>query len=126
MLSALRNFLLTFLIATVIFGTIAYFVVGFVLDTLAVTISAESVDETYTTETLPTEETEETAPPEEDEIEGETFNILLIGTDYQPDKFNDYNYEEKWTDSGFPDKRSRKISADLLVFLRVEDRKSVV
>ena len=93
MLSALRNFLLTFLIATVIFGTIAYFVVGFVLDTLAVTISAEPVDETYTTETLPTEETEETAPPEEDEIEGETFNILLIGTDYQPDKFNDYNYE---------------------------------
>ena len=127
MLSALRNFMLTFLIATVIFGTIAYFVVGFVLDTLAVTISAESVDETYTTETLPTEETEETAPPEEDEIEGETFNILLIGTDYQPDKFNDYNYEEKWTGSGFPDKRSRKVSADLLVFLRVdkENRKFV-
>ena len=127
MLSALRNFILTFVIATVIFGTIAYFVVGFVLDTLSVAISAETVDETYTTETLPAEDTEDTAPPDEDEIEGETFNMLLIGTDYQPDIFNDYNYEEKWTGSGFPDKRSREISADLLIFLRVdkENRKFV-
>ena len=129
MLSAFRNFALTFLLAAIIFGVIAYFIVGFVLDTLAVTISAEPADETYelvyNTETEPPETTGPIV--EEDPIEGDTFNILLIGTDYQPDLFDDYDYESKWTGSGFPDRRSRKWGADMIIVARIdkENRKFI-
>lgn len=129
MLSAFRNFALTFLLSALIFGLIAYFIVGFVIDTLSVTISAEPADDTYDLVYADsTDDTEDTAPPvDEDPIEGETFNILLIGTDYQPELFDDYDYEEKWTGTGFPDRRSRKYSADMLVMLRVdkENRKFI-
>jgi len=125
MLSALRNFALTFLIAALIFGTIAYFIVGFVLDTLTVTISAEDPVDTNEIElVLPedttTEASTDTTVPVVDDISGDTFNILLIGTDYQPDVFDDYNYEETYTGTGFPDKRSRKVSADMMVILRID------
>ena len=133
MLSALRNFFLTFLIAALIFGGLAYFIVGFVLDTLSVAISADTtvvdtpkVDITAPSDTTQADTTD--VPPEPvEEIRGDTFNILLIGTDYQPDRFDDYNYEETWTGSGFPDKRNREWSTDTLIILRVdkENRKFV-
>ncbi len=129
-MSALRNFALTFVLSAVIFGLLAYFIVGFVLDTLSVTISAEIPEDTL--ELIPVESTEPpeetTAPPEdEDPVTGDTFNILLIGTDYQPDKFSDYDYEETYKGIGFPDKRSRPWGADMLVLVRVdkENRKFV-
>jgi LCP family protein required for cell wall assembly len=126
MLSALRNFFLTFLISALIFGGLAYFVVGFVLDALSVAISADTtvvdtprVDITTPAVTTPADTT--AVPPEPvEEINGDTFNILLIGTDYQPDRFDDYNYEETWTGSGFPDKRNREWSTDTLIILRVD------
>ena len=132
MLSALRNFAITFVIAALIFGMIAYFIVGFVLDTLTVAISGntsdEPIDADIETVTLPpSDETTNTPPPEEEPIEGETFNILLIGTDYQPKIFDDYDYESRWTGDGFPDHRSRKWTADMLILMRVdkENRKFI-
>ncbi|MBQ8508483.1 MAG: LCP family protein [Clostridia bacterium] len=133
MLSALRNFALTFTIAAIIFGLIAYFVVGFVLDTLTVTISATPEPNDTAQLILPEDTTSaDTTGPETpdqpvEEIDGETFNILLVGTDYQPDLFDDYDYEEKWTGEGFPDRRSRKISADMIILMRIdkENRKFV-
>lgn len=131
MLSALRNFTITFIIAALIFGIIAYFIVGFVLDTLSVTISGTPSDEprydVIVTETLPSHDETTETPPEPDPIDGQTFNILLVGTDYQPQIFNDYDYEEKWTGEGFPDRRSRKWSTDMLILLRVdkENRKFI-
>ncbi len=135
MLSAFRNFALTFLIAALIFGSIAYFVVGFVLDTVEAAIDP-SEDETFETsaldleyaQTTPAETSPDvTPPPEESEIKGDTFNILLVGTDYQPELFKDYNYEENWTGTGFPDKRSRKWGADMIILLRIdkENRKFI-
>ncbi len=135
MLSAFRNFALTFLIAALIFGSIAYFVVGFVLDTVQATIDPdeEPIDtkpldiEYVGTKDTSEETTNTTPPPEEDEIKGKTFNILLVGTDYQPEIFKDYDYEETWTGTGFPDKRDRKWGADMIILLRVdkENRKFV-
>lgn len=88
MLSATKNFVLTFIIALIIFGLIAYMLVGLVLNNLLGT-------------------GEETAPPEETTTEpdagpegpigiqyadtGESFNILLIGTDYRPSDFVNYD-----------------------------------
>ena len=90
MLSATKNFVLTFIIALIVFGLIAYTLVGLVLNNL-LGIDGE--------ETQPTEET--TAEPDSREdgpigiqrSGGESFNILLIGTDYRPSEFVDYDPE---------------------------------
>ena len=88
MLSATKNFVLTFVIALIIFGLIAYMLVGLVLNNLLGTGE----------ETAPPEET--TAEPEEGPEgpigiqyadTGESFNILLIGTDYRPSDFVNYD-----------------------------------
>ena len=89
MLSATKNFVLTFLIALIVFGLIAYTLVGLVLNNLLGVGASE---------TMPPEET--TAIPEDNgegqvgiqlSSSGESFNILLIGTDYRPSEFVDYD-----------------------------------
>ncbi len=134
MLSAMRNFALTFLISAIIFGVLAYAVVGFVLNTMTDTVAGPSED-TQGSNIVDTDtqndnhdtgdasinvDNPNTDLPPEDEILGETFNILLVGTDYQPELFDDYDYEEKWEGPGFPDKRNRKWGADMIVILRVD------
>ena len=89
MLSATKNFVLTFLIALVIFGLIAYMLVGLVLNNILGTMGEE------------TQAPEDTAENPEDEgpgnigiqfgSGGESFNILLIGTDYRPSDFVNYD-----------------------------------
>ena len=55
-----------------------------------------------------------------DEINGETFTMLLVGTDYQPELFDDYDYEQTWEGPGFPDRRNRPWGADMIIMLRVD------
>ncbi len=141
MLSGLRNFALTFLISAVIFGLLAWAIVGFVVDMMQETIPTgdnKPVTDGFsdTTDTQPgdttpsvgTDDTSDTTDGEPvDEIIGDTFTMLLVGTDYQPEIFDDYDYEEKWEGEGFPDKRNRKWGADMIILLRVdkEDRQFV-
>lgn len=140
MLSALRNFALTFVISALIFGILAYVIVGFVLDTMSETIptgnelpydSGTNNDSTdfdpFDTSTAPPSSGTDTSNsgdntdvPDTEEIEGSTFNILLVGSDYQPELFDDYDYEQKWQGPGFPDRRNRKWGADMIVVLRVD------
>ncbi len=89
MLSATKNFVLTFIIALVVFGLIAYMLVGLVLNNLLGVGSSE---------TKPPEETEKPPsvidPGQLGEIDlsgGESFNLLLIGTDYRPENFVNYD-----------------------------------
>ena len=91
MLSATKNFFLTFLIALVIFSVIAYMLVGLVLNNL-LGVGEET--------TAPSEDTAigpENNDPGNIGIQfansGESFNILLIGTDYRPSEFVDYDPE---------------------------------
>ncbi len=130
MLSALRNFALTFAVSALIFGVLAYVIVGFVIDTMEDTIPAGNQVETNPGY-LTTDNSNDTAIPPEttdsndpsvfpEEIEGDTFNMLLVGTDYQPTLFDDYDYEEKWEGPGFPDKRNRPWGADMIMLLRVD------
>ncbi len=146
MLSALRNFALTFAVSALIFGVIAYFIVGFVVDTMTDAIPTGDDTEDFSDNLFPGTssdpvilppavsgtETDTTEPPaDETPIMGDTFNVLLIGSDYQPELFSDYDYEEKWradpNNTGFPDKRNRPWGADTLILLRVdkENRKFV-
>lgn len=129
MLSALRNFALTFLVAALIFGILAYVIVGFVIDTMSQTLPSGDnrpqdgyidTDFSDTTEPSDTTDSEDTTLPPEEEIIGESFTMLLIGTNYQPEIFDDYDYEERWEGPGFPDKRNRKWGADMLIVLRVD------
>ncbi|MBR4185050.1 MAG: hypothetical protein IKQ87_04715 [Clostridia bacterium] len=95
MLSALKNFGVTFLISALIFGIIAYFATLFVSRTVNDILEDDhgSLDEITAAETETA--TEETTPPdvvtpEEPLPDGETFNLLLVTTDYRPDLYNDY------------------------------------
>ena len=137
MLSGLRNFALTFLISAVVFGLLAWGIVSIVVGTLEDTIPTG--DTSSVTDIIPgvsDTEPDDTSSdvgstgPEDgtdeplEELVGETFNILLVGTDYQPELFDDYDYEQKWDGPGFPDRRNREWGADMLILLRVdkEDR----
>lgn len=101
MLSAFKNFFVTFLIAALIFGSGAYFAVRFLTDTISGIFDMEASEleqilnpegETAApspSDTSPTDP-DSVTPPEEEEIEGTSFNMLFIVTDFQPDIFNDY------------------------------------
>lgn len=97
MLSALKNFGITFLIAALIFGIIAYFATGFVTNTVN-SIMDEEDNELNTiiegnenqtpldTDTINSDENK----TGEKEPAGDSFNFLLITTDYRPDIYDDY------------------------------------
>ncbi len=93
MLSALKNYAITFLIAAVIFSLVAFFVVQIVLDSLVgsfvVTPDGGETAPVNPAETTNSPVTTEAPAP----LTGESFNILLIGVDYAPTLFLNYSPE---------------------------------
>ena len=97
-MSALKNFVITCLIAALIFGSVAYFATQFLTDTITGIFDAEKNElddilHSSTPDTTPvTEPTDPgiTDPSTDRVIEGDSFNMLFIVTDYQPDIFHDY------------------------------------
>lgn len=97
MLSAFKNFFVTFLIAAIVFGGAAYFATHFLTDTITGIFDAEASElDSLRTQEPNQEQTPVTQPPDTgtdpvtDEVEGTSFNMLFIVTDYQPDIFSDY------------------------------------
>lgn len=91
-MQSLRSFFITFLIALLLFGLCAYIVIGLVTDTVSDLLSGDNVTEPHsTTESTPAETITLPVGDDPEEIEGESFNILLIGTDYRPSLFSDYH-----------------------------------
>lgn len=96
MLSAFKNFGVTFLISIAIFGVIAYFATGFVTGTVTDILENEhdKLSEIIQTDDPVTDETDKDEDDpnidEEPEIYGESFNFLIVTTDYRPDKYSDY------------------------------------
>lgn len=89
MLSAFKNYAITFLIAAVIFSLIAFGVVQIVMDSLS-----DSFFVTPNDPENPDHPTVTTVPPETDPPEplnGSSFNILLLGVDYAPHRYYDYD-----------------------------------
>ncbi len=96
MLSAFKNYFIAFLIAAVIFGLIAYFVVGYVFGLVDNIFSGKgnSGDSGYIVEVAT--EPDETEPPAETTDptlvvpDGEPFTWLFVGSDYRPDLYSNY------------------------------------
>lgn len=96
MLSALKNFGVTFLISAVVFGVIAYFATGFVTNTvndilenekseLSDIIQDSETDDNNTETQIKTEE-----PTTDSLTNGKKLNFLVITTDDRSDIYDDY------------------------------------
>ncbi len=119
MFSAIRNYILTFLISLLIFGALAWIVIHFAANSIGQGDSLKPSDiETVIPDSNSGDEPEPVTP--ENPINGTSFNILLIGTDYQPDILKDYDEDELNKDNDGFFKEARKISADTIVLLRVD------
>lgn len=100
MLSAFKNFFVTFLIAAIVFGSVAYFAARFLTDTITGIFDAEeneldsilnpTTDSSAVTSPVTEPPSASDDPAPEDVISGKSFNMLFIVTDYQPDIFSDY------------------------------------
>lgn len=133
-MQSLRGFLITFLIALLVFGVCAYFITGFVSDSLTGLLSGEMGEETTAETTVPAGET--LAPIVDDTVVGESFNVLLVGTDYRPSILKDYhpdvasqypkfNNAAKLIGTGgaLPEYPYRTVNADAVVLVCVNKEK---
>ena len=130
---SLRTFCITFLIALLVFGVCAFFITGFVTDSINGLLSGDNVTEA--TEPPVTDESgnvAETLPPPDDSIIGESFNILLVGTDYRPSILKNYHpdIESQYptfenselliaSDGKLPEYPFRTVSADAIMLVCV-------
>lgn len=114
MLSGFKNFAITFCIALIIFSVIAFFIVDVAKDNL-IPVSGDVSAENP--EIVDPSVTDESGNPVVDP--DESFTVLLIGTDYQPDVLNDYDVSGYSADGlGFPI-RPRKVMTDTLILVHV-------
>lgn len=127
MLKSLRDYFLTFIIAGIVFAVVAYFMVGFVLKSISPEVPTDPSDTTIDPGIIdsPTDKSS-------------SFNVLVIGIDYQPDILSDYSKEK--IDSLFPGNgyvstmptlneemglvvpNYRKVNADSVMLLRVDKK----
>lgn len=116
-MSAVRNFILTLLISLLIFGLLAFGILQFASDAFNIGGkgshgNGEGTDDGTADTTEPI-----VVPDNFDNIKGESFTVLLIGTDYLPDVYNDYDYTDKEI-GGFP-APTREIETDTLILIRI-------
>lgn len=103
MLSAFKNFAVTFVIAAVVFGIVGYFATRFVTATVSDILDSEitELDSILSAETEPESVTQpgtdESTPSSDVEIStpekiptGESFSFLVITSGYRPELFRDY------------------------------------
>ena len=100
MLSALKNFAVTFVIAAVVFGTIGYFATRFVTATVSDILDSEKTEldnilsgETETESGADSTESDTSGqtPPAEDSLpDGNSFTLLVVTSGYRPELFGDY------------------------------------
>ena len=90
-MNSLRSFFITFVIALLVFGVCAFFITGFLTDSINDLLDGEEDTEPPVTTTEDPSGTLGPLVPGDDEIKGESFNILLIGTDYRPSILSDYH-----------------------------------
>ncbi len=98
MLSAFKNFLITFLIGALLFGTIGFLMTDYVSGIITGLLDGEK-DKTTNIINAPTEsETEEEEPEEDGDLiipDGNSFTFVVVGTDYRPDIYDNYYHTVK-------------------------------
>ena len=123
---AVRNLLISFFLSLVIFGAIAFLLSTNVVGNFD-PFSGQQGNPDETTDTGTGDE-----PTDPGVIKGDSFNVLLIGTDYQPDILHDYNPDiavmypkfKRFTldpnsSAGFNSIRYRRISPDTIIMMRI-------
>lgn len=128
-MAAIRNFAITLCVSLIIFGLLAYFLVGIAENNLDFIAGADTGDETSGPTATDTGESEgtgvtiETKSPEfeplPEDFRGSTISAVIIGSDYMPDVYDDYDLSEENRDiEGFPVKE-RQITADSILFVQI-------
>ncbi len=142
MLSAFKNFSVTFIISAVIFAVIAYFAVGLVTNTVGDMLDDEnselnSIIQTEETETSGDNAVQTPGSTYEKVPQGDTFNFLVAVTDFRPDLYEDYQpdvefmydadeYNSQWygvapTETiGCLSEDYREVSLSALVLVRID------
>ncbi|MBQ4296803.1 MAG: LCP family protein [Clostridia bacterium] len=146
MLPLVRNFLIAFVIAGLIFGPTAYLLTNVILDCVGPSFgvvtekdkppqgSPENTAPVFPETDPPSTGDDDPDTPEPDG--GDPFTMLIVGTDYQPDLLTDYdasahkNYplfevedKEKSSAASLSDYvRERRIGADAFVLVRVDTK----
>ena len=119
-MSAVRNFIITLILSLLIFGLIAYGIVQFALGAFGLDGKG---DESQGTDSITVEpDGSVTDSPDDpktwDDVKGDSFTVLLIGTDHQPSVYKDYGKSEGTDENGFP-KDPRTVGADTMILVRV-------
>lgn len=113
LLTAVRNFIITFLLSLLIFGLFAYGLLEFA--TSAFRVSDDNESETESPDVSGSDIIDD---PVQD-ASGESFTALLLGTDYLPDVYHDYDVsDENETADPFP-LEPRTVETDTILLVRV-------
>lgn len=140
MLSAFKNFGVTFLIAALLFGVLAYFATGFVTSTMnsIMTDEEDELSEIMQNEDNRNLAGEQTDSPNGEQTgdervpEGESFSFLIVTTDYRPDLYDNYMptlehmYETDWNSISASDTRGclsgeyREPKASSIILVRAD------
>jgi len=135
MLSAFKNFFVTFLIAAIVFGAVGYFATRFLTDTITGIFDEESSeieellkpsDTSDPSSSAPnTSDTPDTGdlPSPEDIIEGKSFNMVFIVTDYQPDIYGDYLPSDELLEEMEEEEKSEDSDGNLTGILTTQYRR---
>jgi len=119
-LTAVRNFIITFLLSILIFGLIAYGLVQFTTSAFELGSEKNPGGETGSEDTDAPSDTESPDDPQDwIDIKGNSFTALLIGSNYQPDVYHDYDVkDENATNDGFP-LEPRQVETPTIILVRV-------
>ena len=91
MLASLRNFIITFVIALLIFAPTAYFLSGLLIECVGPGFGIISPDDEKNPAGPAASTTDKiTNDPGPSSTNGTSFNMLVVGTDYQPNILKDY------------------------------------
>jgi cell envelope-related function transcriptional attenuator common domain len=127
-MAAIRNFAITLCVSLIIFGLLAYFLVGIAENNIDFLSGADTGDDTSETTAAETKDSETGATvettaveyePLPDDFKGSTIAAVLIGSDYQPNVYDDYDLTEvNKKIVGFPIKE-RQITADSIIYVQI-------
>lgn len=119
-MSAVRNFVITLILSLLIFGLIAYGIVQFAFGAFGLNGGEDDTQHPNDSSTV-AEETNDSGvqtPDSWDAVNGDSFTVLLIGTDYQPSVYDDYDQSPGVDENGFPIE-PRSVGADTMILVRI-------
>ena len=130
-MGAIKNFMITFCISVLLFGLAAYFVMSFAMENNLFPVFGDTnnLDNNQSDINNPADTNyDDPENPEAEEeysealaMEVNTMTALLIGTDYQPEIFNDYDLSEiNENITGFPLKE-RVINTDTILIVHINN-----